>query len=134
MSARRRASADPRARAAELCLALPDAVEERHGRHSTYLVRKKKFAYYLDDHHGDGRLAVTCRAAPGENEAFVAEDPARFFIPAYVGPRGWVGVYVDLDDVDWDELAELVTESYRSLAPKRLVAALDAGREGMTRP
>jgi hypothetical protein len=134
VNARRRAPADPRARAAEICLALPEAVEERHGRHATYLVRRKKFAYYLDDHHGDGRLAVNCRAAPGENDAFVAEDPVRFYIPPYVGPRGWVGIYVDVDDVDWDELADLVTESYRSLAPKKLVAALDATAGGVTAP
>jgi hypothetical protein len=130
VSPRRRAGADPRACTARACLALPEAVEERHGSHATYLVRAKKFAYYLDDHHGDGRLAVTCRAAPGENEAFVAEDAVRYFIPPYVGPRGWIGIYVDVDDVDWDEIAELVTESYRGVAPKRLVTALDVTRAG----
>jgi hypothetical protein len=128
MSRTRSRAIGPRARVAETCLALPEAIEETMNQHAAYLVRNKKFAYYLDDHHGDGRLAVNCRAEPGENEALVAEDPVRFYIPPYVGPRGWVGLYVDLDDVDWDEVAELVADSYRLVAPKRLSALLDDTR------
>ena len=125
MARRTKQAPSPRARVAEICLALPEAAaESATGQHDAYVVRKKKFAYYLDDHHGDGRLAVQCRAAPGENVALVAEDPVRFSIPPYVGPRGWVGIFVDLPAVDWDEIAELVTDSYRLVAPKRLVALL----------
>jgi hypothetical protein len=110
-----------------MCLALPEATEERAGRHAAYLVRKKKFAYYLDDHHGDGRLAVTTRAAPGENTALVASDPERYFMPSYIGPRGWVGLYLDVGRVDWDEVDELVLDSYLLVAPKRLAALVDTG-------
>lgn len=126
MARRRKPTTDPRARVAEICLALPEATEERMNQHAAYAVRKKRFAYCLDDHHGDGRLAVNCRAGPGENEALVAEDPVRFYIPPYVGPRGWVGIYVDFDRVDWREVAELVADSYRLSAPKRLAALVDA--------
>ncbi len=91
----------PRAQVKKICLALPEATEERSGRHAAFLVRNKKFAYYLDDHHGDGRLAVTTRAAPGQNTALVASDPGRFFIPSYIGSRGWVGLYLDVGPFDW---------------------------------
>ncbi len=91
-------------------------------RHSAFLVRKKKFAYFLDDHHGDGRVAVCCRALPGENTTLARSDPVRFFIPSYIGPRGWVGLYVDRGRVDWDEVSELVLDSYLLVAPKKLAA------------
>ena len=98
---------------------------ESSGQHAAFVVRGKKFAYYLDDHHGDGRRSVCCRAPAGENDALVAADPERYFIPAYIGPRGWVGYYTDLGGEDWDEVRDLVVESYRLAAPKRLVAQLD---------
>jgi hypothetical protein len=117
---------NPRARVTEICLALPEATQQDSGRHAAFLVRNKKFAYYLDDHHGDGRLAVTTRAAPGENTALVASHPDRFFIPSYIGPRGWVGLYLDVGRVDWDEVDDLVVDSYLSVAPKRLAALVEA--------
>jgi predicted DNA-binding protein (MmcQ/YjbR family) len=70
--------------------------------------------------HGDGRVALNCKAAPNENKELVASEPERFFFPAYLGPRGWVGLYLDLQRVDWDEVSELVRESYQLIAPKRL--------------
>jgi hypothetical protein len=115
---------DARARLAEICLALPEVAERVEGRHASFLVRRKKFAYYLDDHHGDGRLAACCRAVPGENTVLAAADPVRFFIPPYIGPRGWVGLYLDVDPVDWDEVVELVVDSYLLVAPKRLAAVV----------
>jgi phosphoribosylglycinamide formyltransferase-1 len=123
MSARRSSSA--RERVTALCLALPEAEDHGPGQHAAFTVRGKKFAYYLDDHHGDGRRSVCCRAPAGENTALVAADPERYFIPAYIGPRGWVGYYVDLGREDWGEVRELIIESYRLAAPKRLAAALD---------
>lgn len=115
----------PRAEVKKICLALPEATEERTGRHAAYLVRNKKFAYYLDEHHGDGRLAVTTRAAPGANTALAESNPDRYFIPSYIGPRGWVGLYLDVGRVDWDEVDELVVDSYLLVAPKRLAALVD---------
>ncbi|HEY4458582.1 MAG TPA: MmcQ/YjbR family DNA-binding protein [Pseudonocardiaceae bacterium] len=113
------------AKLTDICLALPDAESFTYGqRHFRFVVGKKKFAYYLNDHHGDGRIGLWCKAAPGEQEALIGSDPEKFYSPPYVGVNGWVGVRLDLASVDWTEIAELVTESYRLLAPKRLVARL----------
>jgi hypothetical protein len=79
------------------------------------------------DHHHDDRLAFWCAAPPGAQETLVAADPGRFFRPPYVGHRGWLGVYLDVP-VDWDEIADVVEDAYRVVAPKTLVAQLDAAR------
>jgi predicted DNA-binding protein (MmcQ/YjbR family) len=114
------------ARLAAICLALPEASRRDQGSHSSFLVRKKVFAYFLADHHGDGIVAVACKAPPGENAERATLDPERYYIPAYIGPRGWVALRLDRGEVDWDEVAELVADSYRLIAPKRLAAALGA--------
>ena len=105
-----------------ICLALPEAVRERRGSHTDFRVRPKVFAYYLDDHHGDGIVAVCCRTARGENAAWARADPVRFYLPAYIGPRGWVGMRLDVEPVDWRQVSDLVIDSYRLAAPKRLAA------------
>jgi predicted DNA-binding protein (MmcQ/YjbR family) len=92
------------------------------GSHAGFQVRKKTFAYWLDNHHGDGIVAVTCKTALGENAERAAADPARFYLPAYLAPRGWVALRLDAGAIDWDEVIELVSESYRLIAPKRLAA------------
>ncbi|HZM32594.1 MAG TPA: MmcQ/YjbR family DNA-binding protein [Acidimicrobiales bacterium] len=115
-------------RLASLCERLPEAQAESSGpdsRHVRYRVRNKNFAYFTDDHHGNGRLELHCKAPPGEQEALVGAEPGRFFVPPYLGPRGWVGLWLDVAPVDWDEVADLLTEAYRLTAPKRLAAGLD---------
>jgi hypothetical protein len=77
------------------------------------------------NHHHDDRLAFWCAAPEGAQAFLVGSDPERFFVPPYVGHRGWLGVYLDVP-VDWDEIADVVADAYRSVAPKRLVAVLDA--------
>lgn len=109
------------------CLAMPEATRELMGRHAGFYIRKKTFAYFLDDHHGDGIVGVTCKVLPGDNKALVATDPARFYMPAYVASKGWVGLRLDVGEVDWDEVKELVTHSYLMIAPKRLAAAVQTG-------
>jgi hypothetical protein len=118
---------DPRARVLALCGGLPE-VTTGGDQHLAFRVRNKTFAWYLEDHHGDGRVALCCKAAPGEQQALVAADPVRYYRPAYLGPRGWVAVRLDLDEVDWDEVAELALDAYRRTAPKRLLAVLDDRR------
>lgn len=114
------------AKLTDICLALPAAESATYGQqHCRFTVGKKKFAYYLNDHHGDGRIGLCCKAGPGEQEALIGSDPEKFYSPAYLGANGWVGVRLDLDTVDWVEIGELITESYRLLAPKRLVAQLE---------
>ena len=111
------------ARLRTICLALPGAeATSQTGQHTAFEVRGKKFAYHLVDHHGDGRVALCCKAPPGMQDALVASDPARFFVPPYLGPRGWIGLDLDAAALDWGEIAALVTESYRLIAPKRLAA------------
>lgn len=118
---------DPLQRLRTLCLALPDAHEQEAWGEPTFRVRKKMFAMYADadNHHGRGRPAVWCKARALNQHLLAVAHPDRFFVPPYVGPSGWVGVWLD-GDVDWDELAGLLSNGYRLVAPKRLVAALDA--------
>lgn len=115
-------------RATKICLALPEATaDDRHPPHRGFLVGKKNFAWFVVDEHGDGRVGLVVRAEGGENEELVASDSERFGLPKYVARHGWVTYYLDLPrrPVDWDEVAELVRESYVIQAPKRLARLLD---------
>jgi hypothetical protein len=121
-----RASEDPRlARLSEFCAALPEATRETHGRHAIFRIRKKTFAYYLDDHHGDGVVGVVFKAPREQKEGLLAEYPERFYEPAYVGPRGWLGLRLDTGKIDWAEVCDFVTDSYLMQAPRRLAARVE---------
>jgi predicted DNA-binding protein (MmcQ/YjbR family) len=109
-------------RVTKICLALPGATRYLHGRHAGFQVGKKKFAYFLDDHHGDGIISVTAKIIPGDNTALVGANPTRFYLPAYIGSRGWVALRLDVGEIDWDEVAELIAGSYRLAAPNKLAA------------
>lgn len=109
-------------RLTKLCLAFPEAARELAGQHARFQVRDKTFAWYLDDHHGDGIVSVSCKMALDENREVAALDPARFYLPAYMAHRGWIALRLDVAKIDWNEVEELVTESYRRIAPKRLAA------------
>jgi hypothetical protein len=95
-----------------ICRALPGVVHQPQGDHSAFLVKGKTFAYYLANHHEDGIWAVCCKVLPGDNETLIRQGPERFYMPDYIGPRGWVGLRLDLESVDWQEVAELVRGSY----------------------
>ncbi len=118
--------AQPLTRLRNLCLALPEAHEVVSHGEPTFRVRNKMFAMFADaaNHHGNGRNAVWLKAAPGNQALLLRAAPMRFFVPPYVGPSGWVGVYLD-GDVDWAELADLLRDAYRLVAPRRLLATLD---------
>lgn len=118
----------PLTRLRRLCLALPEAHEVEAWGEPTFRVRRKLFAMHAgpNNHHGGGRPAVWLKAAPGNQDLMVRAAPDRFFVPPYVGPSGWIGVWLDAP-CDWAELAELVRDSYRLVAPKRVAARLDAG-------
>jgi hypothetical protein len=81
-------------------------------------------AYYTFDHHGDGRVALLCKAGPGEQGRMVEDDPRRFFVPPYVGSQGWIGVRLDGARVDWAEILFLLRAAYRLIAPRTLAARL----------
>jgi hypothetical protein len=106
----------------KICRAFPKSVREVMGRHASFTVSGKVYAYYLNDHHGDGIIGIACKVLPGDNTALIAAHPTKFYMPAYVGPRGWVGLRLDIPGVDWNEVAELLKGSYRLIAPKRLAA------------
>ncbi len=94
------------ARLTKICLALPEAARRDSGSHAAFLIRKSTFAYFLNDHHGDGIVSVACKALAGDNTNLAAAQPARFYLPAYIGPRGWIAPHLDRGEVDWDEVAE----------------------------
>lgn len=109
------------ARLRRLCLALPESHEVEAWGEPTFRVRNRLFAMYAaaGNHHGNGRAAVWCKAAAGNQELMVRAAPDRFFVPPYVGPSGWVGVWLDAG-TDWSELAGLLADGWRLVAPKRL--------------
>jgi hypothetical protein len=107
-------------RVTRIALSLPQVKRELHGSHATFLVRKKPFAYYLNNHHGDGIVGVTCKVLPGENKSLVEAQPQRFYPPAYLTSRGWVALRLDRGKIDWQEVKELLSGSYAMIAPKRL--------------
>ena len=109
----------------KICLALPEATRWYNGQHAGFLVRKKTFAYFLNDHHGDGIVALNCKVLPRDNKALADAQPARFYLPDYLASRGWAGLRLDIGEIDWDEVSELIRGSYRLIAPKRLAKLAD---------
>ena len=103
------------------CLALPEVTERpSHGAPTFFVRGKRSFVTLHDDHHGDGRFALWCAAPDGMQDALVTGDPDRFFVPAYVGHRGWVGVRLDRE-LEWDSIAGVIEDAYAVVAPSRLV-------------
>jgi hypothetical protein len=104
----------------KICLGFPQAEREVRGLHAGFKVKKKTFAYFVNDHHGDGIVGVLCKVLQGDNVALIAADPKRFYMPAYVGPKGWVGLRLDVGRVNWAEAEELARGSYQLVAGKPL--------------
>jgi predicted DNA-binding protein (MmcQ/YjbR family) len=113
-----------------ICLRLTGTTREMTGDHVTFYVRKKVFAYFLDNHHGDGIVGLVCKVLPGDNTALIASNRGKFYMPAYVGPRGWVGLRLDRGKVDWEEVDQLVSHSYQLVAPKRAAAKVNVDPGG----
>jgi hypothetical protein len=109
----------------DICLALPETTREDKASHAAFLVRKKTFAYYLNDHHDDKIISVCCKVLPAENRFLVESDPRRFYLPAYIGSRGWIALRMDLGTLNWTEVKELIRGSYLQVAPKRLASLVD---------
>ncbi len=119
--------ATPLDRLRALCLALPEAHEVEAWSEPTFRVRGKMFAMYAsaNTHHGAGRPGVWCKSISVTQDALVRAEPARYFVPPYVGPKGWVGVYLDRRP-RWPVLEDLITDAWRATAPKRIAAQRDA--------
>ena len=114
----------------ERALALPESDEvNSHGMPSFGVIKGKKFAYVSMDHHGDGKTALLVKiSGPDEQAQLIDMDPERYYRPAYFGD-GWIGIRLDLGDTDWDSIAGWLRRSWRSVAPKRLTALMDAADE-----
>jgi hypothetical protein len=112
------------ARLRQICLALPETSERlSHGAPTFFVREKRAFVMVMDNHHGDGRFALWCAAPGGMQQMLVETDPERFFIPPYVGHRGWLGVRLDRG-LNWDELAGIAEDAYAEVAPRKLVDAI----------
>jgi hypothetical protein len=117
----------PIERLRELCLALPETSERlAHGHPSFYVRQTRNFVMYLDDHHGDGRVAIWAAAGPGMQAMLVDAAPEQYFVPPYVGHRGWIGLRLDRD-VPWEEIAGIVEDAWLHRAPATLVASIRPG-------
>ena len=108
----------------QLCVALPGVTERMSHGEPAWFAGTKLFVTAADHHHDD-RLGIWCAAPEGAQEMLMKAAPERFYRPPYVGSRGWLGVYLDVE-VDWDEVAGVIYRAYRRVAPKRLVAELDS--------
>ena len=111
-------------RITELCQALPEAERALRGDHADFRVRKRVFAYFLNNHHGDGIVSICCKSELGENVDRVSTDPQRFYLPAYIGARGWFGLRLDRGPIDWREVENVLELSYCLIAPKALAEAV----------
>lgn len=107
----------------ELCLGLPEAREVRSHGSPDFRVGKRTFASYSVNHHGDGRIALWLNMPPGAQQLYVEVEPEHFFVPPYVGPRGWLGVQLDRG-LDWGRIGSLVREAYAFSAPPQLIAQM----------
>jgi hypothetical protein len=106
-----------------ICLGFPETSERlSHGAPTFFVREKRSFLMVLTNHHGDGRFAIWCAAPDGMQKMLVEANPERFFVPPYVGHRGWLGVRLDRG-VHWDELAGIAEDAYAEVAPARLVEA-----------
>jgi hypothetical protein len=111
----------------EICLGLPETSERlSHGAPTFFIREKRAFVMVMTDHHGDGRFALWCAAPDGMQKMLVEADPERFFVPPYVGHRGWLGVRLDRG-LHWDELTGIAEDAYAEVAPKKLVDAAKLG-------
>ena len=112
-----------------ICLAFPETSERPSHGHPAFFVREKKtFVMYLDHHHRDGRVAIWCAAPEGAQDMLVGAAPENYFVPPYVGHRGWLGVRLDRG-IDWDEVTGVIEDAYLEVAPKKLVEQALSARD-----
>ena len=116
-----------RLRLVEICEALPEVIADVAGEsHLAFRIRKRIFAYYLFDHHGDGVIAFTCKSNLSNQQRLIRADPDSFFVPSYLGSKGWVAIRLDLDEVGWDTVSDIARRAYQEVAPRKLAALVEA--------
>lgn len=109
-----------------ICTSFPEVTVEPANQHLVFRIRRKTLAYYQFDHHGDGMISLCCKSSLNEQRRLVQDDPETFFVPSYLGARGWVGVRLDLDSVDWDGVTEIVRRAYQDIAPRKLAEKVES--------
>jgi len=120
------ASTPRRVRLVKICESLPEVTSEVAGEtHVAFRIRKRIFGYYLFDHHGDGVIGFTCKSSLSEQRRLLKDDPISFFVPAYLGSKGWIAIRLDLDEVDWDTVTELARRAYQETAPRKLAVLVE---------
>ena len=125
-SLKRSGSAQRRTHLLNICKSFPEVGVDVAGEsHLAFRIRKRIFGYYLFDHHGDGIIAFACKSSLSEQRRLVRDDPITFFVPAYLGSKGWIAIRLDLDEVDWETVTELARRAYQELAPRKLAALID---------
>ena len=108
-----------------ICMALPEVTEKMSHGSPSFFVKQQFVALHPDGHHDNHFPHLWCAAPPGAQDELVDTEPERFFRPPYVGGRGWLGVRLD-GAVDWDEIAAVCEDAYRTIASKKLIALLDS--------
>jgi hypothetical protein len=117
-----------RARIAKFVGSLPEGEAKTMGRHLSLEVRKKRFGWFMVDHHGDGRVDLNCKASADMHDILRQLVPDHFHVPKYLGNKGWIGLWLDLPKLDWAAVELALVEAYRRTAPKKLAAGLKKGR------
>ncbi|MFI9511352.1 MmcQ/YjbR family DNA-binding protein [Nocardia sp. NPDC052566] len=116
---------EPLTRVRAICLALPESSERlSHGSPTFFVRTKTSFVKFIDGGYDEPGPTMWCPAPPGVQAELVDAEPERFYIPPYVGHSGWIGVRLDVEP-DWDEIAEIIRDAYRKVAPKKLSASVD---------
>ena len=113
-------------RLTKICEALPEVDHETESKHATFRIRKKPFVYFLDNHHGDRVISACVKGDPKANAKIIASDPKRFYLPAYIGRAGFLGIRLDAKNVDWKDIETRIGEAWKLQAPKTLVKATAA--------
>lgn len=117
-------SARQRKRVIGIVEQLPEGAAIAQGTHLSLEVRKKRFGWFLDNHHGDGRVALNCKASAEMRDVLQQLAPKQFHVPKYLGNRGWIGLWLDVDKMNWSAVELTLREAYSSVAPKSLKASL----------
>ena len=125
LSSQQLATADSRrSHLIKICESFPEVTVEPLNEHLKITIRKKTLAYYQFDHHGDGMISLACKSNPNDQRRMIRTDPETFFMPDYLGAKGWLGIRLDLAEVDWDTVTQSLQRAYQDLAPKQLVIQL----------
>lgn len=116
---------DPRVkRLAAICSRLPEVEQRVHSDFIDYRVRSKLFAYFLNGHDPDGIVSICVKSELGENVNRASAHPALYYLPPYIGKKGWFGIHVDCGLIDWNDVEGAVRLSYRLAAPKSLLKSV----------